>query len=364
MRGFDEAAVRCGVESVRTLRGGYLASSGLTVPRVDNARRAVEFALGMRESVQRFNARTGASLDVRAGVDTGAVTSGVVARASLAYDLWGDAVSLASRLRRSGEEPGVFLTDAVRTRIEGLFDLEDAGTVHVDGRETPSGGCRDAGRVRRHRDRVGDRRGGRRPGAAGRAHRGDRRPASPAEPRRQAAPAPAQRCRARRGPRGLLVFATRSEGDLVWPRVVATVFGFLVILLLLSVLNVALFATAERGTWRERVPTIFVEIARLLLVVIGLGFLFQWVWGADVGGLITALGVTSIVIGLALQRAAGGIVSGLLVLFEQPFRQGDWIETGGTTAAASWRSTGARCTSTPARGCRSSRTRSWPTPRS
>lgn len=137
MRGFDEAAVRCGVESVRTLRGGYLASSGLTVPRVDNARRAVEFALGMRESVQRFNARTGASLDVRAGVDTGAVTSGVVARASLAYDLWGDAVSLASRLRRSGEEPGVFLTDAVRTRIEGLFDLEDAGTVHVDGRETP-----------------------------------------------------------------------------------------------------------------------------------------------------------------------------------------------------------------------------------
>ncbi|MFF7682539.1 mechanosensitive ion channel domain-containing protein [Microbacterium sp. NPDC007973] len=130
---------------------------------------------------------------------------------------------------------------------------------------------------------------------------------------------------------GLLVFATRSEDDLVWPRIVATVFGFLVILLLLSALNVALFATAERGTWRERVPTIFVEIGRLLLVVIGLGFLFQQVWGADVEGLITALGVTSIVIGLALQNAAGGIVSGLLVLFEQPFRQGDWIETGGAT---------------------------------
>ncbi|MFF7682540.1 adenylate/guanylate cyclase domain-containing protein [Microbacterium sp. NPDC007973] len=137
MRGFDEVAERCGVESVRTLRGGYLASSGLTVPRVDNARRAVEFALGMRESVQRFNARTGASLDVRAGVDTGAVISGVVARASLAYDLWGDAVSLASRLRRAGQEPGVFLTDAVRARVEGLFDLGDAGTVEVDGREAP-----------------------------------------------------------------------------------------------------------------------------------------------------------------------------------------------------------------------------------
>jgi len=134
MRGFDEVAARCGVESVRTLRGGYLASSGLTVPRVDNARRAVEFAIGMRESIERFNARHGSSLDLRAGVDTGSVTSGIVARASLAYDLWGDAVRLASRLRRAGEEPGVFVTAAVRDRVEGLYDLVEAGSVEIDGR--------------------------------------------------------------------------------------------------------------------------------------------------------------------------------------------------------------------------------------
>jgi len=134
MRGFDEVAARCGVESVRTLRGGYLASSGLTVPRVDNARRAVEFAIGMRESVERFNARNGSALELRAGVDTGSVTSGIVARASLAYDLWGDAVRLASRLRRAGEEPGVFVTGAVRDRVEGLFDLVEAGSVEIDGR--------------------------------------------------------------------------------------------------------------------------------------------------------------------------------------------------------------------------------------
>ena len=41
MRGFDEAAEKTGVEKVRTLRGGYLASCGLVVPRVDNVRRSV-----------------------------------------------------------------------------------------------------------------------------------------------------------------------------------------------------------------------------------------------------------------------------------------------------------------------------------
>src|SRR5690606_26116015 len=51
MRGFDEAAQKAGVEKVRALRAGYLASSGLVVPRVDNVRRAVEFAKEMRQVV-------------------------------------------------------------------------------------------------------------------------------------------------------------------------------------------------------------------------------------------------------------------------------------------------------------------------
>jgi len=139
---------------------------------------------------------------------------------------------------------------------------------------------------------------------------------------------------------GLMAFAFRSDAESAWPRVVATVLGFLVILLLLSALNVALFTNAREGSWRERIPTIFVEIARLVLVVVGLAILFQWVWGADVGGLVAALGVTSIVIGLALQNAVGGVISGLLLLFEQPFQIGDWLEVGsvqGRVIEVNWR---------------------------
>ena len=139
----------------------------------------------------------------------------------------------------------------------------------------------------------------------------------------------------------LLVFAIGQKDDgYVWVRVVATIFGFLLILLVLSAFNVVLFANAEEGSWRRRVPSIFVEIARLVLVVVGLAMLFSWVWDADVGGLFTALGVTSIVIGLALQNAAGGVVSGLLLLFEQPFKIGDWLDTGGVkgrVVGVNWR---------------------------
>lgn len=135
MRGFDEAAEKAGVEKVRTLRGGYLASSGLIVPRVDNVRRAVEFAREMRASIERFNAQHGTAIDLRAGVDTGTVTSGLVARTNLAFDLWGDAVSLAYRVRSVSGEPGIYVSDAVRDRLQDSVAFDEAGVVELDGRQ-------------------------------------------------------------------------------------------------------------------------------------------------------------------------------------------------------------------------------------
>jgi class 3 adenylate cyclase len=133
MRGFDEAADRTGVEKVRTLRGGYLASSGLIVPRVDNIRRSVDFARELRTVVERFNSQNGTSIDLRAGIDTGTVKSGLVGRTSLAYDLWGDAVSLAYRARSVTGRPGIYVSQAVRDRMQDSVVFAEAGAVDVAG---------------------------------------------------------------------------------------------------------------------------------------------------------------------------------------------------------------------------------------
>lgn len=140
----------------------------------------------------------------------------------------------------------------------------------------------------------------------------------------------------------LLSQAKYAHIDFTWTQAVATVFGFLIILVLLNGLNFALFVTAKEGTWRSRLPTIFVDIARVIIILVSLAVLFSVVWKADVGGLFAALGVGSIVIGLALQNAVGSIVSGLLLLFEAPFKLGDWIETSsgrGRIIEVNWRAT-------------------------
>lgn len=141
----------------------------------------------------------------------------------------------------------------------------------------------------------------------------------------------------------LLILLTKAwdiSGEETWVRLIGTVFGFLVIVVALSALNVVLFGNAATGTWRERMPGIFIDIVRLVMIVAGLAALFAWVWGANVGGLFAALGVTSIVLGFALQNAVGSIISGLLLLFEQPFRLGDWLDTGsvrGRVVEVNWR---------------------------
>src|SRR6516225_10105697 len=138
----------------------------------------------------------------------------------------------------------------------------------------------------------------------------------------------------------LLIKATEIPTRETPVKVVATLFGFVVLVLLLSGINATIFQAAPEGTWRKRIPSIFVDVARFLLISIGLAIIFSYIWGAHIKGLVTALGVSSIVIGLTLQNSVGQIISGLLMLFEQPFRLGDWIETPaarGRVVEVNWR---------------------------
>ena len=140
----------------------------------------------------------------------------------------------------------------------------------------------------------------------------------------------------------LLVKATEVSAEATPVRIVSTVLGFVLLVLILSGLNATLFQGAPEGSWRKRIPSIFLDVARFVVIAVGLAIIFSYIWGANVGGLFTALGISSIVLGLTLQNSVGQIISGLLLLFEQPFRLGDWVDTPsarGRVVEVNWRAT-------------------------
>lgn len=119
------------------------------------------------------------------------------------------------------------------------------------------------------------------------------------------------------------------------------------LIFLLSFGNVWLFAEASANSWRANVPKLFLDLTRAFFIIIGLGMISGMVWEADLKAFFTALGVGSVVIGLALQDTLGNLFSGVALLFEKPFVIGDMIRVGeleGIVTEMTWRATWIRVT--------------------
>lgn len=124
-------------------------------------------------------------------------------------------------------------------------------------------------------------------------------------------------------------------------RLLETAFWIFLLFAALGVVNDVVFGDSSKDSWRGRVPKLFSDLLRAVLVAIGAMVIYSNVWGREVQGALTALGVGSVVIGLALQEPLGNIVSGLMLLFERPLNVGDWVSAEGVTGKVieiNWRS--------------------------
>jgi adenylate cyclase len=130
---FDLIADSRGLEKIKTIGDAYMAVAGLPVATPDHAVRAAHMALDMLEAIDRFNTRSGHKLAVRIGINSGAGVAGVIGKRKFIYDLWGDAVNIASRMESHGVAGRVQVTQATRHRLSEVFRLEERGTIDLKG---------------------------------------------------------------------------------------------------------------------------------------------------------------------------------------------------------------------------------------
>lgn len=123
-------------------------------------------------------------------------------------------------------------------------------------------------------------------------------------------------------------------------RLLQTLMLLFLLHVVLSLLKVLLFAGAAQGSWQARMPKLVRDLLQVGLILVGGGLVASTVWKIDLGSVIAALGVGSIVLGLALQEPLGNLFSGLMLTFERPFEVGDWISVGdksGQVVEVNWR---------------------------
>ncbi len=125
-------------------------------------------------------------------------------------------------------------------------------------------------------------------------------------------------------------------------KVVASVFWISFIYLVVSTFNLFWQSSADdENAWQSRVPSLVLNIARLFFILLGVALVVSTVWEVDLGQMLAALGVGSIVLGLALQDTLGSLFAGITLISARQFQVGDWLKTGDVTGrviAINWHS--------------------------
>ncbi len=133
-RNFDEIMGRNNMEKIKTIGDAYMCAGGLPIPNKTNPGDAVKAAVEMIEftqSVKDLNPEGILHFDFRIGIHTGPVLAGVVGTKKFQYDIWGNAVNIASRLESASVPGKINISESTYQEIKKLYDCEFRGEIEV-----------------------------------------------------------------------------------------------------------------------------------------------------------------------------------------------------------------------------------------
>jgi adenylate cyclase len=131
---FDRLVESRGLEKIKTTGDAYMVVSGVPTPRLDHARALALLALDIRASAADLSDPHGRRVPIRIGMASGPVVAGVVGTRKFFYDVWGDAVNVASRMESSGEEGKIQVSEAIYDQLNDEFELEARDPIEIKGK--------------------------------------------------------------------------------------------------------------------------------------------------------------------------------------------------------------------------------------
>ena len=134
---FDDIIDKHNLEKIKTIGDAYMCAGGVPSANTTHAIDAVEAGLAIQKYIARKNHNRKEDglvpWELRVGIHTGPVVAGVVGRKKYAYDIWGDAVNIASRMESNGEASKVNISQATYKLVKDKYKCVARGKILVKG---------------------------------------------------------------------------------------------------------------------------------------------------------------------------------------------------------------------------------------
>jgi adenylate cyclase len=133
VRTFDLMCETYGVDKIKTIGDAFMVAGGLRGRSRESAIAIGRLAIEMLKLQQRRPLLGGHKLEMRIGIHYGMTIAGVIGETRISYDLWGDAVNIASRLQSQGVRGRIQVSEEFHAVVADEFEFEDRGATDLKG---------------------------------------------------------------------------------------------------------------------------------------------------------------------------------------------------------------------------------------
>ncbi len=129
---FDSIVAGHGAERIKTSGDTYLAVCGMPARNPDHADIMVRVARDFLKFLSLYRREHGKNWNVRIGLHTGSVVGGIVGRNRYLYDIFGDGVSIASRVQKAAEPMTLVVSDPTWELVREEYTFSPRGSIEVE----------------------------------------------------------------------------------------------------------------------------------------------------------------------------------------------------------------------------------------
>ncbi|KAM8710537.1 hypothetical protein ACLKA7_017196 [Drosophila subpalustris] len=129
---FDLAAQQNNVLRIKFLGDSYNCVSGIPHYNRRHAKSCVALALEMIQETKLMRLKTKQTIDMRIGVHSGEVFSGIIGLTKWQYDIWSRDVDIANRLETHGKPGMVHVSQATLSMLDNEYQYVDRGPLSIE----------------------------------------------------------------------------------------------------------------------------------------------------------------------------------------------------------------------------------------